>query len=389
MERDTQHTLRKIATGIFVIIGMLIVSTARAEWNFDDGSRYGSFKYASQVKGDQFDYGFSGEDRYQVSNTELQYNQRTTDGAWHFANAYHRDEAHFQLGASYKKLRLDAFSGYGKTRARATHRYSEIDPFLFHGGNNQSFEFSGLAASHLVSPQKTVNLLYTRIKSNGLDDREVYGLEFASNNFGVSFMQVNRGEQNAGSAFSVTSQHKKHEFSFDYLEQVNDVSLSQLSYQTHHRGKRYQVSLQAVENPLYEIKTENKIVFSLGFDVGSKNRFYANEEESDEESEKKPGKSTYLFGAIGVGLGVGMSSGSGSSDDSSRATSQHAAARTVLNRINPTSVAINREHGGYIEMLMVAIQALSLSPELTTVFPYPIHFLLLPRVRLPPLVSPS
>ncbi|NKB76134.1 MAG: DUF4329 domain-containing protein [Gammaproteobacteria bacterium] len=196
-----------------------------------------------------------------------------------------------------------------------------------------------------------MDLSYTHIKSAGLEDRTVYGLGFTGDALEVSFMQVNRNQENVGSAFSIASHYKKHRIGFDYLEQANEASFTRFAYQTHRQGKRYQVSLQAVENPLYESKTENRIVFSLGFDVGSKNRFYATEEESqdpDKQPEKQARKSSYLFGAIGVGLGVGMSSGSGGADGAARQASQHEAARSILNEINPTSVAINREHGGYI-----------------------------------------
>ncbi|NKB76133.1 MAG: hypothetical protein GKR96_03570 [Gammaproteobacteria bacterium] len=100
MERDG---LRCLATAAAICASVLSTNLVQAQWTFDDGSRYGSFRYTSEVIGNTFDRGFSDGDAFEVSTTEFQYNQRTVNGAWHFANAFHQDEAHFQFGASYIK----------------------------------------------------------------------------------------------------------------------------------------------------------------------------------------------------------------------------------------------------------------------------------------------
>jgi hypothetical protein len=49
-----------------------------------------------------------------------------------------------------------------------------------------------------------------------------------------------------------------------------------------------------------------------------------------------------------VAAALALSSGSDSQDNSPRSAEQHEAARRVLNSINPVSVRLNREHGGWI-----------------------------------------
>ena len=56
----------------------------------------------------------------------------------------------------------------------------------------------------------------------------------------------------------------------------------------------------------------------------------------------------FAVAAGAVGIALVASSGSESSDNQLRFSTQHEAARNVLNGINPTSVAENLEYGGWV-----------------------------------------
>ena len=333
------------AVGCFSLMGSLALSSAAsAEMAFSNANGNGSFHYTLAPQTTDFESAFGGSGQSEVLTTEFQFTQQTKNGAWHFANTYHKDEALLQFGATLDKLRIDAFSGTGKTQVRARHQYDAVDPFLFHGGNHQRYDFSGFSVARQMDSNRSVDFSYTNVQADNLEDREAFGIGFAGQRHAFSFTQVDRNKNRVGSAFSASSLMGRHKVSFDYMEQINDASLARLSYQTQNKGKRYRVALESARNPLYDVKNENKVVFSMAFDLGAAKRFYA----AESNEEKKMGTKGYIFGAIGVGLAVGMSSGSGGGDDAARGSTQHEAARAVLNSINPESVRLNREHGGYI-----------------------------------------
>jgi hypothetical protein len=312
---------------------------------FDDGRTYGSVLQILDESSAYIPQAESDSGLKPIAYNEFSLNRRTSTGAWHIGNASADNEMLNQVGFTFRRLRLDAFNGYGKSNSVIRNTYSAVDANLFHAGTNQRYEYSGFSASNKVSSTLNLNFTHAKITSAGLEDRVVQGIGLSTSMIDLTVMEVQRGADRIGSVYSLWTNHRRHRVGLDFLKQDNGASYQSLSYSHVHNGIRYRFGFQKVENPLYLARNDNRAVFSLGFGFGSQaGRFYAT------ESAQQGGSNSngYLVGAGAVGAAVALSSGSSSTDTLVRSPTQHAAARRVLNEINPVSVKQNLEYGGYV-----------------------------------------
>jgi hypothetical protein len=313
--------------------------------DFDDGRTYGSVLQILDEPSPNNPQAGPDSGLKPVAYNEFSISRRTGTGAWHIGNASADNEMLNQVGFTFSRLRLDAFNGYGKSNSVIRNRYSAVDANLFHPGTNQRYEYSGLSVSNRIYTGLNFNFTHAKIASAGLEDRVVRGIGLSTNFVDLTVMEVQRGVSRVGSVYSLWTNYSGHQVGLDYLKQDSGASHQSLSYSRVHNGIRYRFGFQKVENPLYLAKNDNRAVFSLGFGFGSRQgRFYATE--AAQQGGSKP--NGYLIGAGAVGAAVALSSGSSSTDTLVRSPSQHAAARRVLNEINPVSVKQNLEYGGYV-----------------------------------------
>ena len=290
-----------------------------------------------------------------VSYGEFQLDRRLQSGKLHLASAFGKSAAVGQFGWSRGATRFDGFAGYGRDTSVIRSRYSGVDPYHFHGGSDVRYEYSGFAVSRKLSGRLEVGFAQARIVADGLEDRSVNALSVSARGVYASYAEVDRGSERVGRAYALGTVFKGHRFGIDYLEQDNGASYQGLNYSHRHRGVDYRVSFRKTENPLYLQKNDTSLTLSMAFSFGrSPDRLFATEpaaSEGESEGEEKDtlsgGQAALIAGGI-VGVGVAISSGSSDSDDSFRLESQHAAARNILNQVNPISVDENREYGGYI-----------------------------------------
>ena len=279
---------------------------------------------------------------YSLSNTQI-----------HFANVKSDSGNLVQMGFSRDNFRFDAFGGNGDTVSGLRSRYSGIDPFLFHGGVEQNYQYSGLALGYQMGKAGTLNLAQANITSRGLEDRSVQRLGYTRGAVDIGYTRILRGIVSVGSAYAVSAGMGKLRFGYDYLDHDNGSRFQSASVTTRKKGVRYSASFQSAQNSLYSRKNENRLMFSVGFSTKRGSRGLNSAEttgEADQENgeEDDTNGNKYLIGGALVGAGLAISSGSSSSDDAQRFAGQHGAAYDVLNGINPRSVAENREYGGYI-----------------------------------------
>ena len=272
----------------------------------------------------------------------------------HWGVAEAPDQRLNQFGVSIGKTSLFGFSGNGDTVSTLFQPNAAVDSFHFHGGLRQKYEYAGYRIGYQFNNNQSAGFTYARIEADGLDDRMVNEFSWQGKRLDLSLTQVNVGEQVAGNAFSFGSRVGKTHLSFQHMKADNDASYNSflISSRTR-RGKTVSMRLEQRHNPLFDLNNDNRITFNLGFQLkGGSLAMHATETEVTEEGSEavvKKSKATPVLVAAGaVGAAVALSSGSSSNDASPRFASQNQSAQEVLNRINPSSVAQNREFGGYV-----------------------------------------
>ncbi len=290
-----------------------------------------------------------------VARSTLSLDQQFTNHTLHYGLADADDQTFNQFGVSLGRTTFLGFSGEGDTTSSIVNNFNHIDPFHFHGGLRQNYKYDGAYLGWKVSKNNQLGFTRAVVKSDDLLDREVSGFDWRGRKASLSLMQVSVGDEKAGIATGGSMQFGRFNFNADYLRADNEATFTSLGLQTALRsGKRFGMQLEHRRNPLFEDANENRLMFNLAFNINSVPRFNAEETQSTEtvEGEEAPSNSTrngLLIGAAAVGGAVALSSGGGSSSDGRpRFNTQEESAFDVLNGINPESVRLNREHGGYI-----------------------------------------
>ncbi len=281
----------------------------------------------------------------------LSLDQQFTNHRLHFGRAEASDQQFNQFGVSLGKTTVLGFSGEGNTTSSIAHRYNHVDPFHFHGGLRQNYRYDGAHFAYQLNANNQIGFTQTVITAPDLFDRTVTGFDWQGRRASMSLMQVSVGDEDAGVAASGVMRFGRLNVAADYLRAENDATFASLAFQTYSQdGKRFGLRAEQRRNPLFSDANENRVTFSLAFDIQSVPRFNAEETETTEDETVQKGKGAgLLIGAGVVGAGVAISSGGGGgSDGRARFSTQQESAFNVLNSINPTSVRQNREHGGYV-----------------------------------------
>ncbi len=286
-----------------------------------------------------------------LARSTLSLNQQYSNHTLHFGRAEASDQQFNQFGVTLGRTTVLGFSGDGDTTSTIAHNYNHVDPFHFHGGLRQNYRYDGAHIAYRLNANNQFGFTQTVIRAPDLFDREVIGFDWQGRKASMSLMQVSVGDEDAGVAASGAMQFGSVNVAADYLKAENNASFASLTFQTYLQdGKRLGLRAEQRRNPLFADANENRVTFSLAFDIQSVPRFNAEETEPTEEEAVQKGKGNgLLIGAGVVGAGVALSSGGGGGADSqARFNSQQESAFDVLNRINPTSIRQNREWGGYV-----------------------------------------
>ena len=132
-------------------------------------------------------------------------------------------------------------------------------------------------------------------------------------------------------------------------------------------SRQYWIDFSSHQNDLYRANDDYRVMFNFKTLLGAKHlASYQNDQVSDSQSaeedaledesgtpasKKKKGngwrRAVFIGGGIAAAAAL-SSSGSATQDESTRFRTQTDAAFDVLNRVNPRSVALNREFGGWV-----------------------------------------
>ena len=322
--------------------------------SFQSGSTTGYYAYSLDLLNDSASDLNPFSDAGSLAYSELNLSQQYQHTTIHFANAFAEKEQYNQIGFSIGKSRVDLFAGFGEDTTLLRNQLDSIDPYLFHGGSNEKYQYSGLSVNQKITDQLQLSLVQNAITGENLQDRKVQVMAISGQHLDFSYTTVELQDDKVGSAYSLGAVFAGQRISIDYLQQENGASYSGINYSRLNKGITYKLQLQKTENPLFSLKDENRLLFSMSFKLGKGYKpLYATQsqsEDEEQEAEAKKGLNKGLIGGLAVGAGIALSSGGGggSGDNFARFASQDAAARDVLNTINPVSISLNREHGGYV-----------------------------------------
>lgn len=292
------------------------------------------------------------EPKKELARSALQLDQEFPDYTLHWGMATSELQDMSQFGVSFSDISVYGFTGRGDTNSTIFHSYDDVDRFHFHGGLRQNYDYSGFRFDYRLSRFNKFTLTQATINAAGLNQRSAYELGWQGKHIQLSMMQVDEAKAYAGRVYSIGMTLGRHHVSLNRLSADNRAAYTGMSFLSRTRsGKDWGIHLERRTNPLYQDANEDRITFTLGFRLNSVPRFHADETDADDEAQTQQKKKTnaMLVGAGVVGAAVALSSGGGSgSDNRARFGSQQQAARQVLNDVNPTSIAQNREWGGYI-----------------------------------------
>ncbi len=282
------------------------------------------------------------------------FTQSLDDQLLHLSSTAGEEEQQFRLGTSIGETTYSVHMGRGHSFAKSEHAYQGLNPYFFHGGVDLDYQFTGADLKRSLTDTLDAQIGAVRLTNPDVDDRFGYFTGLSSSRFYSRFALYERGDDKVGQGLDTGLVFGRLQVEYQELKTTNDASLRRLSLLVNgddHRKIR--LDLESGRNPLYEDGDENRIMLSFSGLIGKTNTsFHASETEPTEEEAKKKRHKGFMIGGIAVGGVVAASalssSGDKDNDDAQRFATQNAAARNVLNRINPTSVRQNREHGGWV-----------------------------------------
>lgn len=260
------------------------------------------------------------------------------------------DEQHLALGLRFGKSELNLMAGQGAGFSRLKNQYSNVDPYYFHGGTTAQFQFNNIELAQQFGANTNVQIGQAHIRASNLADRYTHYIGGQTNNFLAHYMQVSRDDVKVGEAFNLGFDVGYGIVDWSMLKQTTGGEVQHFSFSFKpFKRSRYGLALSQRQNPLLDEQAQYRMMLSFSRPLGG---YRMGAAETPEEGEEESGLSTrntaLLIGGGAVVAALALSSGSDSQDNSPRSAEQHEAARGALNRINPVSVRLNREHGGWV-----------------------------------------
>lgn len=287
--------------------------------------------------------------------TKLSFHRDLGQGTLHYATTSAANEVHRYAGLSAGRLTLAYFEGKGDSFSKpGTDLFKDLNQFFFHGGARQAFTFQGGGVHFDLSERAGVRFAGTRVSAAGVQDRLGFYAGLTAGRFTAGLFSVERSGQRVGQGFNLALAGKRMDLEYQQLGSETGAYVRRLGFSVlSNPMARWSVDVEDASNPLYRDGEERRVMLRYQRSFGRGALFRATEGDAGgEEQEKKSGAGKFIgIAAVGVGVGVAaasISSGDSTQDNTQRFGARNDAAFDVLNGINPVSVRLNREHGGWI-----------------------------------------
>ena len=285
----------------------------------------------------------------------------TDFGGMHFASQFSDREQHMGAGITFGRTTLFSNVGRGEDFSKVSSTYAGLDPYAYHGGVLIDYSYSGSGLNIALGNGKQIQAGYSEVRADRLQDRRASYVDFSTNRFYGRYTHVERAGETVAYGLDAGFRHGRVDVSYQELTSRKEVSTRRIRLNFNKdQQDRFWLDLSQHHNPVFDAHNDTRVMLSWQRQLGSKPDVVASSEDRYSEQSQSNFQSDGRNGFVrGVSLAAGAagaaliaSSGNPFQDDITlRRASQEDAAREVLNDINPTSILLNREFGGFVYRL--------------------------------------
>ncbi len=279
----------------------------------------------------------------QLGSRELNFSSRRATG---YANR--------SVGLSFGDVSLQFSSGQSDNHYASTPSlFTGVAPNLFHGNIEQRYQYNSFGAAMSTGANFDLLAVSGKIASDNVDDRSVQAFGFAGDNLSVLWFQAARDRQTTLNGLVVNTLLGDWLLGYEELHSTTDIRYQRFS--SVFTGSTYGVfglALERVQNPLYTDATEQRVMLTFSRSFGGQQPVFSVKRrrvtKRAERSRRNRNLAIVALAAIPVAALASGGGGTAAADTSQRFSTQDQVAFSVINTINPTSVAENREYGGMV-----------------------------------------
>ncbi|NOZ09464.1 MAG: DUF4329 domain-containing protein [Gammaproteobacteria bacterium] len=286
-------------------------------------------------------------------STRLSYSYASGKQAWHFSGLQSNDEQNINVGITSGRSTIVVSTGEGSSTSWKTNTLYGFNNSYKNGFQPAPHSYTGLSLAYQVTPDLYLNTGGSRIRLNGRIDPYAYYASFSYKRLSGHFSAIQRNGFTLANGMQLSYSAGPIKTRYNEYKNFRGFTLRRIQLELSN-GKRgdYAFNLESGTSPFTGIR-DNRFLISYKIRNRTPGIYHAAEKENKTGEEGAPGQGGFNTTAMVVGgvavlaAAAGSSSGNGDGAPGGFPT-QNGAAFFVLNGINPTSVAENREYGGWI-----------------------------------------
>ncbi len=358
---------------ITACLALGLTLTSQAEWNTAStktallGSQLSQQFTASSSKFDRFGneqtLSYLQNDHQEVTdvfNRDQSYkglrftnnSDLTNSSALYFSTEISRNEQHLGSIFSVGNWRFGATVGQAENFVKTNNTFTGIDPYFVHGGSAVKFDYYGANAGYQFKGGSTLYFGSSTVQADRLEDRQANYFGYVGKNLSTTLMNFQRGGESIGRSIEFATSIRNFNLGYRQLSRNNGAHSKTFSVTapvSFVKAGKFGFAVESTNNPLSREEDDLAFMFTFSGEWGKpKPLFNLDETEEEAEAQSTGINKMAVIGAAVVAGAVIASSGSDSKDEFVLNQAQDDAAFQVLNQINPESVRLNREHGGWI-----------------------------------------
>ena len=283
-------------------------------------------------------------------STQLSYNQKLGKQSLHFLGEVNTEQSNINVGLSLGKTTLTIGQGQGNENAWLSNNYLSGNDYFKQGFQPAKYHYRAVNLQQQLSDSLSINASNIDIQLDGRVDPSVQTLGVNWKGFSANALNTQRNGFSIAKGLTLAYQTDNFRSSFEQYRNANgyDIKSLRLNLNNDKRTSSYGLELSSSDGA-FNGRADKRMMFTY-------TKRWGQDQYSLSAAEKAVhnggfGTTTAIIAGVGAAALIAVAAGSSSGDGdggSGGFSGQHAAAYTVLNRINPVSVRENKEYGGWI-----------------------------------------